>query len=319
MTALHTHIRSRQRQRGAALLTAMVVVALIATFAAAMVAQQSRAVRVEDAVRARAKAAWVLGGALDWALVTLSESARLRQASEPVDHLGQRWAVPMLEARLSTFLGSQRDDEDPHALLSGSIVDAQSRYDLTRLIGASGKTLAAEVAVLERLCQTVGVSPESAGLIAKGLRGSTTQGDASPLQPQEVRQLAWFGVDAATIAALAPYVVVLPTPEPVNVNTASREVLAALIENMDLGTAEQLVQVRQSTPFVSVQAFAAQLPEFAVPLDQISVSSDFFEVRNRLRLSSRVLEQRALVHRGADGQVSVVSLERGAAANGARP
>src|SRR5689334_6315146 len=122
-------------QRGAALLTAMIIVTLVATLAASMVWQQWRAVQVESAERARTQSAWILAGALDWARLILREDARNGGA----DHLGEPWAVPLAEARLSTFLASDKDNTDdaPDAFLSGAITDAQGRYNLTNLIGAN--------------------------------------------------------------------------------------------------------------------------------------------------------------------------------------
>ena len=62
-------------QRGAALLTAMIIVTLIASLAAGMVWQQYRAVQTEAADRARAQSAWILQGALDWACLLYTSDA----------------------------------------------------------------------------------------------------------------------------------------------------------------------------------------------------------------------------------------------------
>lgn len=90
--------RSPLRQRGAALLTAMVIVTLVTTIAASMVWQQWRAVQVESAERSIAQSYWMLAGALDWARLILRED----KGGPPADHLGETWAVPLAEARLST-------------------------------------------------------------------------------------------------------------------------------------------------------------------------------------------------------------------------
>ena len=115
---------ARRSQRGAALLTAMIIVTLVATLAASMVWQQWRAVQVEGAERARAQSAWILAGALDWARLILKEDRR--SGANPVDHLGEPWAVPLAEARLSTFLAVDQSNTDdaPDAFLSGLITDA---------------------------------------------------------------------------------------------------------------------------------------------------------------------------------------------------
>jgi len=100
--------RRRARQRGAALLLAMLIATLVATLASGMVWQQWRSTRVEAAERTRAQASRILSGALDWARLILREDAR----GGVVDHLGQPWAVPLAEARLSTFLAAASNGTD---------------------------------------------------------------------------------------------------------------------------------------------------------------------------------------------------------------
>lgn len=60
-------VRPQARDRGAALLTAMLTVALVASLASAALWQQWRSIEVEAAERARSQSLWVLTGALDWA------------------------------------------------------------------------------------------------------------------------------------------------------------------------------------------------------------------------------------------------------------
>src|ERR1700741_4372774 len=118
-----------RRQRGAALWTAKIIVTLIATLAASMVWQQWRGVEVEAAERARTQSSWILSGALDWARLILREDQR----SGKVTALTEPWAVPLAEARLSTFLAADKDnntDDGIEAFLSGSISDVQGRYNL---------------------------------------------------------------------------------------------------------------------------------------------------------------------------------------------
>ena len=310
--APHPLARRPSRQRGAALLTAMIIVVLIVTLASSMVWQQWRAVQVEVAERARAQSAWILSGALDWARLILREDAR-----GTVDHLGEPWAVPLAEARLSTFLAADKNntDDGPEAFLSGSITDAQARYNVTNLVDvAQGKIDPIEFAAFERLCQNLGVDSSVASLVASGLRDALapagTGTAAAPLLPQSVAQLSWLGVDAASLELLAPYILVLPSVTPVNVNTASAEVLVAVIKGNDHATAERLLQVRQRAPFEDMTKFAAEVPSLAPLTARLSVNSSYFEVRGRLRLSDRVLEESSLVQRVQGRQVDVLRRER---------
>ena len=302
------------RQHGAALLTAMVIVTLIVTLASAMVWQQWRAVQVETAERARAQSAWILSGALDWARLILKEDLRSGRPTA----LTEPWATPLAEARLSTFLAADKSnaDDGPEAFLSGSISDAQGRYNLTNLAPAGGKVDALEQAALERLCLAIGLESSVVQRIANGMRDAGATGAASgatanaPLLPQSVAQLAWFGLDDATIKALEPYVVLLREPTQVNVNTAPREVLVGAIKGLDLATAERLLQVRQRAPFSGIEKLKEQFPGLDLANARLSFTSSYFEVRGRIRLGERVLVERSLVHRLPNGQVDVMRRER---------
>lgn len=296
--------------RGAALLTALLIVTLVATLAAAMVWRQVRAVNTEAADRARAQAAWVLNGALDWARLILREDARANR-NDDTDHLGEVWAVPLAEARLSTFLAADRDnaraDEGPEAFLSGTIDDAQARYNLNNLL-RSREPDPLEARTVQRLCLHAGVAPGVADTLVTRLRAAANTGNEganTPLRPRTVAQLAWLGVDAESIRRLEPFVTLLPVPTPVNLNTAPREVIAALIEGLDLASAERLVQARRNTPFKNLDAVKALLPQnTALSGERVSVASGYFLVGGRLRLDERVMSQQSLVRRrGLDVEV----------------
>ena len=62
-------------QRGAALISAMLVVTLVATLASVALWQQWRHVEVESAERHRVQSSWLLNGALDWSRLILREDA----------------------------------------------------------------------------------------------------------------------------------------------------------------------------------------------------------------------------------------------------
>ena len=300
----------RARQRGAALLTAMIIVALVATLAGSMVWQQWRAIQVESAERARAQSAWILSGALDWARLILREDAK----NGTVDHLGEPWPVPLAEARLSTFLAADKDnntEDAPDAFLSGVITDATARYNLTNLLSGNGTGIdPLEMATLQRLCETVGVAADVATGIAKALRDAAPPGSIEPMDGHFVPNLS-FGPQ--TVAALQPYVTILPERAWVNVNTAPREVLVAAIDGLDLATAERIVQSRQRVPLKSIGDISALAPGLKPnSLSRVAVGSSFFEVRGRLRLGDVVLEQRSLVRRTGLA-VEVLQRERVAA------
>lgn len=308
----------RRRQRGAALITAMVIVTLVITIAASMVWQQWRAVQVEAAERAVAQAQWILRGALDWGILILREDARNGGA----DHLGEPWAVPLAEARLSSFLAVDKEnntaaDDLPDAFLSGQIYDVASRYNLMALINpTTGEIDPKQLDTFKHLCEFASLSPALADGIAQALRrawlarlpedadmmqklGGPEGRDRAPIMPQTVDQLVWLGVDAGTIERLKPLVSLLPDTVPVNLNTAPREVIAAVLD-IDLGRAERLVQYRQRNPLKQIDDVHAALGTLNLNGPSVDIKSDFFEIQGRLRLEDRVIQQRYTVRRSGN-------------------
>ncbi len=295
--------RARCRQRGAALLAAMLTVTLVATFAATALWQQWRSVEVEAAERTRIQSAWILIGALDWSRLILIEDSRAGGA----DHLAEPWAVPLEEARLSTFLAADRnvtqiDDAGggEEAFLSGQIIDLQSRLNLANLV--SGDTVnEAALAQFERLFAQLGLPPAELTALVQALRQAQAPGSENtdaPLMPQSPSQLAWLGLAPRTLALLAPHITLLPERKPVNLNTAGAEVLMATLRGLDRAGADRIMAVRQMQPFRSVDDVKKLLGEqIEVSGSEHGVASSYFEVHGRLRMGPTVVQERSLVRR----------------------
>lgn len=309
----------KTREAGAALLTAMLTVALVASMAAAALWQQWRSVEVEAAERARTQSLWVLTGALDWARLILREDAR----SGGADHLGEPWAVPLEEARLSTFLAADKSssadtvDTASQVFLSGAINDLQGRMNVFNLI-ENGKASEPWVRAFAKLFTQLGLPRAELTALTENLRLALDVGTenaasrSAPLLPQRIDQLAWLGLSKRSLSILRPFITLLPVRTPVNLNTASAPVLNACIPVLDMAQAERLVSSRQSTHFRALGDAGKIAPEAAGDLNenQHGVSSRFFEVHGRLRLEHTIVEERSVVQR--EGLVvKVLSRDRG--------
>ncbi len=335
-------LRQRSRCQGAALLAAMLTVTLVATFAASALWQQWRGVEVETAERARVQSAWILVGALDWSRLILIEDYNAGGAGG-ADHLAEPWAVPLEEARLSTFLAAdrnvvQQDDagsDTSDAFLSGQITDLQSRLNLATLANGSADTPEVQ-AQFDRLFARLGLAPSELATLtaalrqaqppapnpgpgkAQGQRSGNTNAAATanaPLVPQTLEQLTWLGVQPATVAALAPYATLLPDPATrLNINTADAAVLMAGIEGLDEAGANKLIAVRQLQHFRTLEDARSLLGDSTARLAEAlhDTRSSYFEVRGRLRLRDVTVHERSLVHR-IGRTVTTLQRERGAA------
>jgi len=296
-----------KRQHGAALLAAMLTVTLVATFAAAALWQQWRSVEVEAADRQRVQSTWILTGALDWARLIL------REDRDNADFLAEPWAVPLQEARLSTFLAADQSnnamDENADAdqvFLSGDIVDLQGRLNAGNLV-QRGAAQPQWEPPFRRLFDLLGLPQEQFTRMAENLRFASDinidnrNAARAPLAPQRVEQLAWLGLAPETVAALAPYVTILPASStPVNLNTAPAEVIYAVIPNISLAEAQRLVAERERQHFRRVEDALNLLPPVTPPAtgpnkSLLGVGSAYFEVHGRLRLDDVVIEERSIV------------------------
>lgn len=312
----------RRNQRGAALLLAMLVVTLVATLASAALWQQWRAAEVENAERQRGQAGWILTGALDWARLILREDARSNQNSGNADHLGEPWAMPLEEARLSSFLAADRAnsaDDVLQAFLSGEVTDLQSRLNFLNLVRVTGRGAESGAEISEpdlrafrRLYTLLDLPLPELEAAIKELQTTQRQAlnDPQPsrtaLVPAKLAQLGWLGISPASLAALEPHVTLLPERTPLNLNTASPQSLSASLAGLDLAQAQRLVAERERNPFKQLSDAGLLIPTLAAQLNdqQHGTRSAFFEVKGRLRLDNTVIEERSLVARtGLDVRV----------------
>ena len=309
------------RERGAALLVAMLLVATVATLSAASLWKHWSGIEVEAAERARVQSAWILTGALDWARLILREDAR----SGAVDHLDEPWAVPLNEARLASFLESGAspvavaEADTAAAFLSGRIVDLQSKLNVSRL-AANGQISEPVLRSFTRLFGVLGLPQSELARLAENLRQASDLGPhnplagAAPVPAQQLDHLADMGLPPATIAAIEPHVAMLPGKTAVNLNTASAEVIYSAIDGITMADAQRLVAGRGGAPFRTVGDAAAVLGGGVVlPDREFAVGSRFFEVRSRLRMGPLVVQEQAVVQRDG-GDVVVLQRGRGAAA-----
>ena len=97
--------------------------------------QQVQIRRIENQ-RLLSQAQWVSRGALDWTRLILRSEG---DTSAGITYLGGLWGVPIAKTRLSDFLGQigeVRAEQGAATYLSGSIEDAQAKFNLRNLVSS---------------------------------------------------------------------------------------------------------------------------------------------------------------------------------------
>jgi len=286
------------RQRGVALVTALLVVSLATVAAVAMATRLHVDVRrTGNLLHGEQAYAYALA-AESWAEVILRRDA----GDSKVDTLAEDWATALPPIAVEG------------GFVSGRIEDLQGRFNVNNLVGADGKPSKPDLEYFKRLLGLLEMEP---GLATTLLDWIDADIDATfpdgaeddiylletppyraanrPLvSTSELRLVK--GYTAEIIALLEPYITALPEPTALNVNTASPLVLQALHADLAAMDAEQIIEARGADGFEALEAFLALDALAGLQLDvEVDTKSDWFSVltdvrvgRGEARLDSRL-------------------------------
>jgi general secretion pathway protein K len=310
--------------------------------------QQVQIRRIENQ-RLLSQAQWVARGALDWTRLILRSEG---DTSAGITYLGGIWGVPIAKTRLSDFLGQigeVRAQQGAATYLSGSIEDAQAKYNLRNLVSSPVPGVlqldTQQIAAYQRLLASLGVNSQLAKATAIQMRtslaqsatrfqtganatgasatpaveGADTSGSnftdkpgmedgggnpaLAPLQMTSVDSLLDIpGYTPEMVARLRPFVTVLPTVSAVNMNTASAEVIAAVIPGLTLSAAQGLVARRQTVFFhnagdVQLALTGAGAQSVSVDPNDIDVNTNYFLIHGRVEHERAEVDRTTLVYR----------------------
>jgi general secretion pathway protein K len=152
-----------KRQRGVAVITALLLTTLAISIVASLFWQQQVQVRSMENQRLQLQTKWILRGALDWASLVLRQDA----VDNTYTSLDQVWATPLADTRLDQYIERERvQGENFDASLSGSVVDATSRYNLNNLADG-GMPVKEQVDIFARLLKNLQLNPDLAKTAAR--------------------------------------------------------------------------------------------------------------------------------------------------------
>ena len=273
--------RRRPSEEGMILVNVLLFVAIASGIVMLMISAEDialqRAQRMRDAARAQA----IAHGGEASAIVALRRDALLASES---DHGAEPWAA--IAERNRPIEGGSFD------LV---ITDAQSRFNVNILM----KGNAADVELLGRIATVLDLPQELAWRATELVR---LKGPIADLHP-----LRFAGLDPWAHARLTALITALPYDTPVNVNSASEELLAVMLGNPD--AARDLVARRRRQGSLTIDDFAAvhaPLPRSA------GFTSNLFWVRTRVRIGDSNQQLTSLIARRRDeaGRMIVAPIAR---------
>lgn len=292
---------------GMAVLGALIVVMVATVLVTSLLQRQAADVRAMESTYSSRQARWLLLGGLDWARLVLASDGRNHATTDR----SQLWAIPVEDTRVSHGASGRE------AVFAGHIEDEQGKFNLTNLVRQGllqPDALLAFARLLDLLGQPDGLAPIIAERIAWGQAIAGANGGAGrpTLAPaaQALDELTLLdGITPPAVETLRQFATILPEPSTVNVNTASAEVLAAIVPGLDLGRARSLVAERDRGVWFNDRAdFVNRLanPDLQPESTQIDVNSHWFLVKGAVTLDNSVLAVQALLKRPARGHPEVI-------------
>lgn len=297
-----SHCARRAVQRGAAVVLALLTVSFAAMLAAAALADFGHGLAMLGGRHDQAQAWQLARAAVDWSRNILADDAR----RTPNDHLGEIWTteIPV------TAIGSDPADGS----VGGAIRDLSGRFNLNDL-APRGSPDRYAIARFARLLVLIGMNSSSANGTAQALAhhlqaSSTAPGSENGTEARthtrsasaliEPRELVLTGLlSAADFTALEPHIFCAPSAGPININTASAEVLAAMVDGLSLDAARNLVAERERAWFRDLGDLQVRLPEGArlSAGGRLDVRSRYFLVTVTAAYGDAVLNLQAMLDR----------------------
>jgi general secretion pathway protein K len=297
------------RQRGVALIMAVLIVALATMLAVNVTFRGMMDQRRSANLFALDQGFAVALGAEAWAADILRQDAQDSQT----DHLGEAWAQSLAALPIDEGVGT----------VEGRLEDMQGRFNLNNLVFADGTTNAKAVAQFERILSLLEIEPKWASIIADwidadaqpnfpdGAEDSVYLGQAPPhlaanmpiTRASELMALPDF--DADRFRRLQPYVTALPVGTKLNVCTASGIVLDSLSESQRQFSLnpQDLAQRRKDVCFPTLQELQASIDqaEYDQIQDTLTESSTYFRATVWVTIGTTQFTLYSLLARGGGG------------------
>lgn len=290
------------RQRGVALITAVLVVAIGAIIATSMMKRQNFDTQRTANIIHRDQAIAYALGAEHWAGVELSKDAKRNS----YDHLKENWAYELPPLPIDG------------GYITGKLQDLQGRFNLNSVLDP----LQAERFI--RLCQAINVEPDFIPALQDWIDPDTEVRDngaedesytlmdppyrtANRVLTDTSELLLVKGVSVQDYNILTFYVSALPGNSYINVNTASTLLLQSLTYDVNPPDVERIIALRSDKPYQDIDSFVED-EVFAgkeISEDYLTVSSQYFLLTVNVMLADVPLTLQSVLYRTTTGTITV--------------
>ena len=292
-------------EQGMAVIMAVLTVAIVASISSFLLWQQNLMLRAVANQREQNQLYQVEVAILEYAKEILREDANYGAA----DHYGELWATVGMDFTVEDWR------------IAGKIADATAQFNVNNLINPNGTANASGIEQYRRLLEILELPSELSDTLVDWLDADEVHFSASGAEDSDyllmrppyrtanqpmadISNLARVkGYTPDVIEKLKPFLIALPSTTTVNINTASAEVIAAVIPGMAIDDARSFVLSRDRAPLHSIREIDARFPNRSIniPTGVLSIGTDFFLVDGVIRSPSARRHIQILLYRPRHG------------------
>ncbi len=295
--------------RGVALLTVMLVVAIVSIIAVSLVKRQWIDIRKTQNTQ-RIEQGWLYTQGIEaWAIGRLQDDI----LKNPVDSEHDGWNHPI------------EPTEVEGGLLSAQLADYQGRFNINNLL-ATDETGEKYQQRYKRLLSVLELSQELLNPLLDwldadsdihypaGAEESHYMLKSPPYRPAnqaivDISELRLIeGYSDEVYKALEPHVSALPAIVAINVNSATGPVLQSLGDEISEQDAQDIMDSRAENPFEGVETFIQHqaLAGRGIAAEGLSVSSKYFMVESDIQMDYLQLGYRSIILRDSKESIRVI-------------
>lgn len=311
-------MRTTKHQKGVALITALLIVALATIISAGISTHLQLDIRRTSNMIASEQAYLYTLAAEDWTRRILRDDRKKNK----IDHLEEDWAIelPALPVEGGTIKGKLKDLQGCFNLNSFLInidVDPVSQDRFDRLVASTNLNITIKLsqAIIDWIDIDLKTTIPDGAEDEYYLNKDNPYGTANTLlrSVSELRLIRGFE-NNETFEAIRPLVCAFGISAPINVNTAPLEVLISLADNISKSDAEGIIEKRIDDPYNDINEFleANQLKDVINKADGLSVSSNYFLLETESVIGQARTNMYSIIQRDDKGETKVLSRSQGA-------
>ena len=303
----------KDNEKGIALITVMLILALATILAVSMSSRQQLSIHRSANIFNFEQAYQYVLGAESWAKLILKRDLDDNQT----DSLEDDWATILPPLPIE---GGQ---------MKGQIEDLQARFNLNNLVD-NGKPSKVYVEQLKRLLRNIELNEDMAAVIIDWIDSNEEVGFLGAEDNEYLNSLPAYrtanqpmndlsellllkGFDFESYEKLRPFVCVLESESPINLNTASAEVISSIVKDFTIEDAKSLIDDRNKETYKKVEDFIEHplLKQKKITKEGLAVSSQYFQLNSTVKIERISLEYKTIINRLSSSDIVILKRSRG--------